>query len=169
MRRSILERLIQLAALSFILFGGSSAEDLAGVGDIRDLDKSSVLHYAIFSDNKGESPASSVEFARMVDWVRAGNSAFVVGLGDHLKYGWENSFIPWIQSDAWWRDHTFLNVADGENQFSGAAHSQSDYGAGSTILDLVRLDAHAEIDRPNPSEYYAKILSPLGLSPRLRA
>ena len=157
MRRSNPERIIYLAALSFILLGGSYAEDLAGLGDIRDLDKSSVLRDAICSDNKGESRASSVEFARMVDWVGAGNSAFVVGLGDHLKYGWENSFIPWIQSDAWWRDHTFLNVADGENQFYGTAHVQSDYGAGSSILDLVRLDAHAEIDRPNPSEYYAKI------------
>ena len=100
MRRSITERVIYLIALSLTLISGSYADDLANLKDIEDLDNQSILHYVIFSDNKGESPASSVEFARMVDWVRAGNSSFVVGLGDHLKYGWENSFIPWIQSDA---------------------------------------------------------------------
>ncbi len=157
MIRFSLQVAVYLIALSFLLLGGSHAEDLQGIRSIRDLDQASILHYAIFSDNKGESPASSVEFARMADWVRAGESAFVVGVGDHLKYGWENSFIPWIRSDAWWRDHTFLNVADGENQFYGDAHEQSDYGAGSEILDLVRLDAHADILRPNPSEYYARI------------
>ena len=87
MIRFSLQVAVYLIALSFLLLGGSHAEDLQGIRSIRDLDQASILHYAIFSDNKGESPASSVEFARMADWVRAGESAFVVGVGDHLKYG----------------------------------------------------------------------------------
>lgn len=146
-----------LAVLSLGLLNGCQTDDLSRIRSIEELDRQSVLHFAVFSDNKGESPRSSVELARMAAWVRAGSAAFVIGLGDHLKYGWENSFIPWLQSDLWWRDHTYLNVADGENEFYSAAHRQSDYGAGAPILDLVRLDAYAEVVRPNPSEYYARI------------
>ena len=57
------------------------------------------------SDNKGDSPLSSVEFARMTAWIKEGNPAFMIGLGDHVKYRWENTFIPWLQSDPWWREH----------------------------------------------------------------
>jgi hypothetical protein len=146
-----------LVVLSLGLVNDCQADDLAGLRSIADLDRQSVLHFAIFSDNKGESPRSSVEFARMAAWVRASNGAFVIGLGDHLKHSWENSLIPWIQSDPWWQDHTYLNVADGENEYYSPTHKQSDYGAGAPILDLVHLDAHAEVVRPNPSEYYAKI------------
>jgi hypothetical protein len=138
-------------------FSGCHTDDPEPIRSTVDLDGQAVLQFAIFSDNKGESPLSSVEFARMVDWIGAGDAAFVVGLGDHLKNGWENSFIPWIQSDPWWREHTYLNVADGENEYFSPTHKQSDYGAGAPILDLVDLEAHAGVIRPNSSEYYARI------------
>ena len=148
------------AVLIFLLLGlssGCQTDEPTPIRSIADLDEQAVLQFAIFSDNKGESPLSSVEFARMVDWIRASDAAFVVGVGDHLKNGWENSFIPWIQADSWWREHTYLNVADGENEYYSPTHKQSDYGAGAPILDLVDLEAHAQIVRPNPSEYYARI------------
>ena len=136
---------------------GVIAEGLPGVESIADLDRLSDLHFALMSDNKGDSPRSSVEFARMTAWLKAGNPAFVIGLGDHLKYRFENTFIPWLQSDPWWREHFYPNVADGENEYYSPTHRQSDYGEGGQILDLVALDSHANVIRPNSSEYYAQI------------
>ena len=132
-------------------------EGLPGVESIGDLDRVADLHFAIMSDNKGDSPLSSVEFARMTTWIKESNPAFAIGLGDHVKHRWENTFIPWLQSDPWWREHFYPNVADGENEYYSPTHRQSDYGEGAPILDLVALDAHANVIRPNRSEYYAQI------------
>ena len=132
-------------------------EGLPGVESIGDLDRLADLHFAIMSDNKGDSPLSSVEFARMTTWIKKSNPAFMIGLGDHVKHRWENTFIPWLQSDPWWREHFYPNVADGENEYYSPTHRQSDYGEGAPILDLVALDAHASVIRPNSSEYYAQI------------
>ena len=135
----------------------SAADRLTDVKSIEDLDRLSVTHFALMSHNKGDSPYNSVEFARMVAWVEAGGAAFVVGLGNHVKHPWENSFIPWIRGNSWWRAHCYLNVADGENEYYSPTHLQSDYGEGAPVLDLVDLDAHAEVVRPNGAEYYARI------------
>lgn len=132
-------------------------DGLPGVESIADLDRLSDLHFVLMSDNKGDSPLSSVEFARMTAWIKKGNPAFVIGLGDHVKHRWENTFIPWLQSEPWWREHFYPNVADGENEYYSPTHRQSDYGEGAPILDLVALDAHASVIRPNRSEYYAQI------------
>ncbi len=135
----------------------AAAEGLPGIQSIADLDRLADLHFAIMSDNKGDSPLSSVEFARMTAWIKQGNPAFMIGLGDHVKHRWENTFIPWLQSDPWWREHFYPNVADGENEYYSPTHRQSDYGEGAPILDLVALEAHASVIRPNKSEYYAQI------------
>ena len=130
---------------------------LPGVASITDLDRLAALHFALMSDHKGDSPLSSVEFARMNAWIKEGNPAFVVGLGDHVKHRFENTFIPWLRSEPWWREHFYPNVADGENEYYSPTHRQSDYGQGAPILDLVALEAHARVTRPNSSEYYAQI------------
>ena len=130
---------------------------LPGVESSADLDRLADLHFVLMSDNKGDSPLSSVEFARMTAWMKAGNPAFVIGLGDHVKHRFENTFIPWLQSDPWWREHFYPNVADGENEYYSPTHRQSDYGEGAPILDLVALETHATVIRPNGSEYYAQI------------
>ena len=130
---------------------------LPGIESITDLDRLADLHFVLMSDNKGDSPLSSVEFARMTAWIKKGNPAFVIGLGDHVKHRWENTFIPWLQSEPWWREHFYPNVADGENEYYSPTHRQSDYGEGAPILDLVVLEAHATVIRPNGSEYYAQI------------
>ena len=132
-------------------------ERLPGVESIADLDRLANLYFAIMSDNKGDSPLSSVEFARMTAWIKEGKPAFMIGLGDHVKHRLENTFIPWLQSDPWWHEHFYPNVADGENEYYSPTHRQSDYGEGAPILDLVALDAHASVIRPNRSEYYAQI------------
>ncbi len=165
------ERLGQLLVWTLLIFGATlrityaessnpqdaPREGLPGVGSIADLDRLADLHFVLMSDNKGDSPVSSVEFARMTAWLKQGNPAFVIGLGDHVKYRFENTFISWLQSDPWWREHFYPNVADGENEYYSPTHRQSDYGEGGPILDLVELDAHARVIRPNRSEYYAQI------------
>ena len=156
-------KLGQLLALTLLISGvilqstGIAEEGLPGVESVGDLDRLADLHFAIMSDNKGDSPLSSVEFARMTAWIKEGHPAFMIGLGDHVKYRWENTFIPWLQSEPWWREHFYPNVADGENEYYSPTHSQSDYGEGAPILDLVALEAHANVIRPNKSEYYAQI------------
>ncbi len=156
-------KLGQLLALTLLISGvilqptGIAEEGLPGVESVGDLDRLADLHFAIMSDNKGDSPLSSVEFARMTAWIKEGHPAFMIGLGDHVKYRWENTFIPWLQSEPWWREHFYPNVADGENEYYSPTHSQSDYGEGAPILDLVALEAHANVIHPNKSEYYAQI------------
>ena len=157
------QKLRQLLALTLLISGtilqstGVAEEGLSDIESITDLDRLADLHFAIMSDNKGDSPLSSVEFARMTAWMKEGKPAFVIGLGDHVKHRLENTFIPWLQSDPWWREHFYPNVADGENEYYSPTHRQSDYGEGAPILDLVALDAHANVIRPNKSEYYAQI------------
>ena len=165
------ERLGQLLVLTVLIFAGTLLivgvktanpegtveAGLPGVESIADLDRLADLHFVLMSDNKGDSPRSSVEFARMTAWMKEGNPAFVIGLGDHVKHRWENTFIPWLQSEPWWREHFYPNVADGENEYYSPTHRQSDYGEGAPILNLVELDAHASVIRPNRSEYYAQI------------
>lgn len=136
---------------------GTVGNGLPGVACIADLDRLADLHFALMSDHKGDSPLSSVEFARMTAWMKEGNPAFVVGLGDHVKHRFENTFIPWLRSKPWWREHFYPNVADGENEYYSPTHKQSDYGEGAPILDLVALGARASVIRPNNSEYYAQI------------
>ncbi|NKB65845.1 MAG: hypothetical protein GKR89_02175 [Candidatus Latescibacteria bacterium] len=146
-----------LAALVGPSWGQGLGDGLTQVKSVADLDRLAGLHFAIMSDHKGDSPLSSVEFARMAAWTQQSKAAFVVGLGDHLKYPWENTFIDWIGGQPWWRQHCFLNVADGENEYYSPTHRQSDYGAGAPLLNLLELDANAQIEQPNPSEYYARI------------
>jgi predicted phosphodiesterase len=165
------ERLGQLLVLTVLIFAaalpivyakivnpeGAIENGLPCVESIADLDRLADLHFVLMSDNKGDSPLSSVEFARMTAWMREGNPAFVIGLGDHVKHHFENTFVSWLQSEPWWREHFYPNVADGENEYYSPTHRQSDYGEGAPILDLVELDAHASVIRPNGSEYYAQI------------
>lgn len=165
------QKLRQLLALALLIFGtvlqithadpanpqGATEEGLPGVKSISDLDQLAKFHFVLMSDNKGDSPLSSVEFARMTAWMKEGNPAFVIGLGDHVKHRWENTFLPWLQSEPWWRERFYPNVADGENEYYSPTHRQADYGEGAPILDLVALGAHATVIRPNGSEYYAQI------------
>ena len=165
------KRLGQLLVFTLLIFGttlqipraeSANSQDapgaeLPGVDSIADLDRLADLHFVLMSDNKGDSPLSSVEFARMTAWMKGADPAFAIGLGDHVKHRWENTFIPWLQAEPWWREHFYPNVADGENEYYSPTHRQSDYGEGAPILDLVALDAHASVTRPNRSEYYAQI------------
>ncbi|MBN1756306.1 5'-nucleotidase C-terminal domain-containing protein [bacterium] len=133
-----------------------SAGKISGVNSIQDLDSQAVFSFAIMSDNKGDSPSSSESFARMADWIKESNDKFVIGLGDHVKKGWENSFLEFIEQDAWWKANFYPNIADGENEYYG--ESQGDWGAGAPLMGLFNMDQRPNVKiRENGCEYYAKI------------
>ncbi|MCD6328219.1 5'-nucleotidase C-terminal domain-containing protein [bacterium] len=123
---------------------------------IAELDETAAFNFTIMSDNKGDSPASKPEFARMVKWIEESRSAFVIGLGDHVKRGWRNDFLEFLDENAWWKQNFYPNVADGENEFYGK--NQGDWGAGAPILDTVDLSTQSNTTiRKNGCEYYSKI------------
>lgn len=129
---------------------------ISGIHAIQELDKAAVFNFTIMSDNKGDSPQSSRQFANMVKWIEESRDQFVIGLGDHVKEGWENSFLLFLQENEWWHQNFYPNVADGENEFYGK--SQADWGAGAPILDEVELSKRPNaVIRKNRCEYYAKM------------
>jgi predicted phosphodiesterase len=145
-----------VAVLAFLSSCRVAAEEK--VDPIEFLDRSAVFTFAIISDNNGESPKSNPQFARMVEWVKSADCRFVIGMGDHVKKGLENSFLDFLKTDQWWRERFYPCVADGENDYYG--ESQADWGAGAPILDTVALRSRDGVEiRPNGCEYYAKIPS----------
>ncbi len=129
---------------------------ISGIHTIQELDRAAVCNFVIMSDNKGDSPKSSKRFAHMVKWIEESDDQFVIGLGDHVKKGWENSFLTFLRENRWWYQNFYPNVADGENEFWGKG--QADWGAGAPILEEVDLSTHPNvIVRGNRCEYYAKI------------
>ncbi len=153
---------IFLFAMLVFLFSGCEKAyvyengKIAGINSIAELDNAAVFSFAIMSDNKGDSPGNKKEFANMVEWIEQNDDRFVIGLGDHVKKGWENSFLDFLKENQWWHDNFYPNVADGENEFYG--ESQADWGAGAPILDEVNLDSRKNvIIRDNKCEYYARI------------
>ncbi len=134
----------------------SGTSDLAAVRTIEDLDKIAVFSFSAMSDNNGDSPRNSTEFARMTRWIEESGDRFVIGLGDHLAKGLQNSFLPFLAENKWWHDHFYPNVADHENEYYGVG--QWDWGAGRKFLDVVDLRSRKGVElRPNGAEYYAKI------------
>jgi len=148
-----------ILALSTVAFGETSIfkdGKVVGVNTIEELDSASVFSFAIMSDNKGESSKSREEFANMVNWIAESGDKFVIGLGDHVKKGWDNSFLPFIEDHKWWRENFYPNIADGENEYYGK--SQADWGAGAPFLDVTDLRSKEDVEiRENSCEYYAKI------------
>ncbi len=160
MKKSI-RVLFLISALCFVAAGCAekwqlTRTELVDVGTIAELDEAAAFNFAIVSDNKGDSPASRTEFARMVKWIDESNVRFVIGLGDHVKRGWGNSFLDFLKENRWWHDNFYPNVADGENEFYGK--SQADWGAGAPIFEEVALSERANtVIRDNGCEYYSKI------------
>ena len=153
---------ISLTIILLILTFGCSQQykfengKIIGIQTIQDLDKAAIFNFAIMSDNKGDSPQSSKRFARMVKWLENSKTKFVIGLGDHVKKDWENSFLEFLKQNQWWKNHFYPNIADGENEYYGK--SQGDWGAGAPLLDVVNLSKKENvIIRENGCEYYAII------------
>ncbi len=129
---------------------------LPEIKSIQDLQDISLFSFAIMSDNKGDSPKNSRENFKMVKWIKQSDDQFVIGVGDHLKRGWDNSFLDMIKEDPWWNQNFYPNIADGENEFYGTC--QEDWGAGGKLLEELNFSHHSNVSiRENGNEYYAKI------------
>lgn len=121
-----------------------------------ELDEAAMFTFAIISDHKGFSPRDSVHMRRANRWMREMDPQAIIGMGDHLKRRWENTFLPFIAEDRLWRDRFWPNIADGENGYYGS--SQSDWGAGRKLVDDAGLRERENVTiRDNGCEYYARI------------
>lgn len=130
------------------------------VRDFSDLDRGSLFHFALMSDNKGDSPyqASSskrkVSMQRLNAWVK--NAEFVIGAGDHLVSTAEDDpFLEFIKHDPYWRARFYPNIADGENQAFGK--DQGKWGTGWELFNYVDnfWDRPNVEMQPNKVDYYA--------------
>lgn len=149
-------RIVLIPLLASLAASASGSSNLSGVRTIEALDSLGVFSFAIMSDNKGDFPNNSTEFARMVEWVEESGDKFVIGLGDHVAKDLEDRFLSFLTDNKWWHDHFYPNVADGENEYYGKG--QWDWGAGKKILDVVDLPSRKNVRiRPNGAEYYARI------------
>ena len=121
-----------------------------------ELDSKAAFSFAIISDNKGDSPEDCPEFARTAAWIEEAGDSFVLGLGDHIKKGWKNSFLRFVMKDEWWRRWFIPGIADGENEYYG--RNQGDWGAGAPILSLVKPADSIEMQvEPNGVDFTAVI------------
>ncbi|MCP4414549.1 MAG: hypothetical protein GY808_18495, partial [Gammaproteobacteria bacterium] len=131
-----------------------------GIFSIEDLDAKSLFHFAIMSDNKGDSPHSAhdsqarTSMQRLDSWVQS--SDFVLGLGDHLVNSDGNDpFLSFIQNDPYWSVNFYPNIADGENQAFGTG--QDDWGSGRELFNYVNdfWGRNNVIGQGNDVDYYA--------------
>jgi hypothetical protein len=122
---------------------------------IEELNKLSILKFIIMSDNKGDG-IEDLRFKNMVDWSNQFNSEFVIGLGDHVKINWENSFLDFLKTNSFWFNNFYPAIADGENEYYGT--SQGDWGAGKKLLEFLNFNNKENtVLRENGAEYYTKI------------
>lgn len=145
--------LLPICVSAYQLTGAS----ISDVETIEDLDALAAFSFAIMSDNKGEAPgSSSLAFSQMNRWIDTSGDRFVIGLGDHVKKGYGNTFLDFLDENEWWQGNFYPNVADGENEYYG--DGQDDWGAGAPILDTVSLGDNPNVTvRNNGCEYYARI------------
>lgn len=129
---------------------------IAGIDTIEDLDGEALFSFAIMSDNKGDAPMDKEPFDAMTEWIEDSGDRFVIGLGDHVKKGWDNNFLAFLDKNTWWSENFYPNIADGENEYYGTG--QSDWGAGGRFLKETKLRKRDNVEvRDNGTEYYAKI------------
>lgn len=145
-----------ITLIACILFGCSTAKYSFDCKNIEELNQKSDFSFAIFSDNKGDSPYSNTEFAKMVEWIKQNDNKFVLGLGDHLKFFWHNDFLDFVKNNKFWQKNFYPCIADGENEYYGK--SQGDWSAGGALLDDLSIASNKNIvERKNLSEYYCII------------
>ena len=110
-----------------------SAYQLTGVSisdieTIEDLDALAAFSFAIMSDNKGESPVSSAAFKRMTEWIDTSNDRFIIGLGDHVKKGYGNTFLAFPRLQGLlpnFRNHAREMTVGCVPMYIGIAHAET--------------------------------------------
>ncbi|MCU0858654.1 MAG: hypothetical protein MUC65_09665, partial [Pontiellaceae bacterium] len=128
----------RLIAAVFLLLAVSL--QAAVITNITQLDSAAVFHFAIMSDNKGDSPSNSSHMQRCDTWVKNSGgiaSAFVIGLGDHTvsTSSTNDPILRFIRNDSYWKTKFYPGIADGENQSFGG--SQGAWGKGYHLFEYV--------------------------------
>jgi len=168
-----------LIALLQLALPGWVAEPVAGyengplpstriaVSTAAELDAVAAYSFVIMSDNKGTSHADAAaeppnpHMSRAVAWTKDMHPRFVIGMGDHLKKGWSNTFVRFVASDPFWSSCFYPGIADGENEYYGTG--QDDWAAGGRyLIDTGVAGRPNVVMRENGAEYYARIATPGG-------
>ncbi len=132
----------------------SSNIELLNYNNIEQLEESSTISFAIFSDNHGNSPYDNIQMAKMNSWMQKSNAEFAIGLGDHIMQQDGRNFLSFIARNHWWYNNFYPTIADSENAFFGK--SQDDVDAGGALLTMMNFDNRKDIIKRNmKSEYYA--------------
>lgn len=127
---------------------------LLSYNSIEELEESSSISFAIFSDNHGNSPFDNIQMAKMNSWMQTSNVEFVVGLGDHIMQQDGKNFLSFIARNKWWYNNFYPTIADSENAYFGK--SQDDVDAGGALLNMMNFDKRNDVVKRNmKSEYYA--------------
>ncbi len=122
---------------------------------IDELNELSVGKFIIMSDNKGDSTEDK-RFKNMVDWSNEIGIKFIIGLGDHVKINWPNQFLNFLETNKFWFENFYPNIADGENEYYGSG--QGDWGAGKKFLEFLNFSNKKNTNlRENGVEYYSKL------------
>ncbi|MCF8283980.1 MAG: hypothetical protein K9I48_03280 [Sphingobacteriales bacterium] len=146
--------------MSIIILGAFTTEkpstdiELLNYNSPEQLDDSSKLSFALFSDNQGSSPYDDIHMAKMNKWMSEAKVSFVVGVGDHIMQQNGRNFLQFLMRDAWWYNNFYPTIADAENAYFGK--SQADLNSGGKLLNLMNFKKRAGVElRKNNSEYYA--------------
>ena len=128
---------------------------IESVQTLSDLDQVSAFNFIIMSDNKGDSGKNSNQFAKLEQRIKDCDTKFVIGLGDHVKKGYDNNFLELLDENEWWMNNFYPNIADGENEYYGK--SQGDWGAGYKLIEKTSMNKNAHVEMcDNKVEYYLK-------------
>ncbi len=131
-------------------------KQLDSIRNIKDLDRQTLFRFPLFSDNKGMSPLDSTPCQHLYDWGRDLKYPFYLGLGDHLKYKWKNTFLQFLKDNPDFANNFYPTLADGEDQFYSKKHYQGDWCAGKPLLNLIGLPNRANVHmHKHTCEYYA--------------
>ncbi len=127
---------------------------LLNYSSIEELEETSTISFAIFSDNHGNSPYDNIQMAKMNSWMQKSNAEFAIGLGDHIMQQDGRNFLSFIARNYWWYNNFYPTIADSENAYFGK--SQDDVDAGGALLTMMNFDKRNDIVKRNmKSEYYA--------------
>ncbi len=127
---------------------------LLNYSSIEELEETSTISFAIFSDNHGNSPYDNIQMAKMNSWMQKSNAEFAIGLGDHIMQQDGRNFLSFIARNHWWYNNFYPTIADSENAYFGK--SQDDVDAGGALLTMINFDKRNDIVKRNmKSEYYA--------------
>lgn len=151
---------IVVVVSGFSAFKSAPSLEFTTISNIQtseELNQSSVLSFAVISDNHGIEPYDDIRMARMAKWVRDSKDEFVLGIGDHVSKDHKiGGFPSFVRMNEWWSQNFYPIISDAENAFYGKG--QDDWGSGGKFLSDLNIDKRENVQmRDNKCEYYSQI------------